>query len=43
MLDLNYSLVIQAAIFVGLWIALKWLWFDPALRLIKERSGEGRK
>ena len=38
MLDLNYSLVVQALIFVALWLALKWLWFDPALRLLKERS-----
>ena len=38
MLDLNYSLVVEALIFVVLWLALKWLWFDPALRLLKERS-----
>jgi len=38
MLELNYSLAVQALIFVVLWIALKRLWFDPALRLLKERA-----
>ena len=38
MLDLNYSLAVQAALFVALWLALKWLWFDPAMKLIAERA-----
>lgn len=38
MLELNYSLAVQALLFVVLWIALKRLWFDPALRLLKERA-----
>jgi F-type H+-transporting ATPase subunit b len=37
MLDLNYSLAVQAALFVALWLVLKWFWFDPALKLIAER------
>ena len=42
MLDLNYSLAVQALIFVALWLALKWLWFDPALRVLKERSARSQ-
>jgi F-type H+-transporting ATPase subunit b len=38
MLDLNYSLAVQAALFVALWLALKWLWFDPAMKVIAERA-----
>jgi F-type H+-transporting ATPase subunit b len=38
MLDLNYSLAVQAALFVALWLVLKWLWFDPAMKLIAERA-----
>jgi len=38
MLELNYSLAVQALLFVVLWFALKRLWFDPALRLLKERA-----
>jgi F-type H+-transporting ATPase subunit b len=38
MLDLNYSLVVQAALFVALWLVLKRLWFDPAMRVIAERG-----
>jgi F-type H+-transporting ATPase subunit b len=37
MLDLNYSLAVQAALFVALWLVLKWFWFDPALKVIAER------
>jgi F-type H+-transporting ATPase subunit b len=42
MLDLDYSLAVQALIFVALWLALKWLWFDPALRVLKERSARSQ-
>jgi F-type H+-transporting ATPase subunit b len=38
MLELNYSLVVQAVLFVALWLALKRFWFDPALRVIAERA-----
>jgi F-type H+-transporting ATPase subunit b len=38
MLDLNYSLAVQAALFVALWLVLKWLWFDPAMKVIAERA-----
>lgn len=38
MLELNYSLVLQIVLFVALWIALKRLWFEPAMRLIAERQ-----
>jgi F-type H+-transporting ATPase subunit b len=37
MLELNYSLAVQIVLFVALWMALKHFWFDPALRLLKER------
>jgi F-type H+-transporting ATPase subunit b len=33
-----YALVLQIAIFVVLWIVLKRLWFDPALRVLGERA-----
>ena len=33
-----YALVLQIAIFVVLWIVLKRLWFDPALRVLGERT-----
>lgn len=38
MLELNYSLAVQAALFVALWLVLKWLWFDPAMKVIAERA-----
>jgi F-type H+-transporting ATPase subunit b len=38
MLELNYSLAVQAVLFVALWLALKRFWFDPALRVIAERA-----
>jgi F-type H+-transporting ATPase subunit b len=38
MLELNYSLALQVILFVVLWIALKWLWFDPAMRVVAERQ-----
>ena len=38
MLELNYSFVLQVVLFLVLWAVLKRLWFDPALRLIKERA-----
>lgn len=37
MLELNYSLALQVVLFVILWIALKRLWFDPAMRVVAER------
>jgi F-type H+-transporting ATPase subunit b len=42
MLELNYTLAVQAVLFVVLWIALKQLWFDPTLRLLKERSARSQ-
>ena len=33
-----YALVLQIAIFVVLWLVLKRLWFDPALRIMHERA-----
>jgi F-type H+-transporting ATPase subunit b len=38
MLDINYTLVVQVAIFVALWLTLKRLWFEPAQALIRERT-----
>jgi F-type H+-transporting ATPase subunit b len=38
MLELNYSLVVQVALFVVLWLVLKRFWFDPAMRVIAERA-----
>jgi F-type H+-transporting ATPase subunit b len=37
-MHIDYTLLVQIALFVGLWLALKRLWFDPALRVIRERS-----
>src|SRR5438093_652234 len=34
----DYTFVIQIVIFVALWIALRRFWFEPALRLIRERA-----
>lgn len=31
-------LLVQIALFLGLWMALKWFWFDPALRVIAARE-----
>src|SRR5262245_49646296 len=36
-LDL-YTVAAQAVLFIILWVALKYLWFDRALRLIHERN-----
>jgi len=33
-----YALVLQIVIFVALWLILKRLWFDPALRIMHERA-----
>ena len=38
MLELNYSFVLQVGLFLALWAVLKKFWFDPALRVIKERA-----
>lgn len=38
MLELNYSFVLQVGLFLALWAMLKKFWFDPALRVIKERA-----
>ena len=38
MLDVNYTLLIQIPIFIILWMLLKRFWFDPALRIIRERT-----
>lgn len=29
---------VQIALFVGLWLVLKYLWFEPALRILKARE-----
>ena len=34
----DYTFLVQIAIFLVLWIVLKRLWFDPALRIIQERK-----
>ena len=34
----DYTFVIQIALFVVLWIVLKRFWFDPALRIVRERA-----
>ena len=34
----DYTFLVQIAIFLVLWVALKRLWFDPALRLVRERK-----
>src|SRR5690349_3881804 len=34
----DYTFLVQIVIFVALWIALKRLWFDPALRVVRERA-----
>src|SRR2546429_6378913 len=37
-MSIDYTLLVQMALFVALWLLLKRLWFDPALRLIRERT-----
>ena len=37
-MSIDHTLLVQIAIFVVLWLVLKRLWFDPALRLIRERT-----
>jgi F-type H+-transporting ATPase subunit b len=32
------ALLLQVAIFVALWLVLKRFWFDPALRIVRERA-----
>ena len=34
----DYTFLVQIVIFVALWIVLKRLWFDPALRIVRERT-----
>jgi F0F1-type ATP synthase membrane subunit b/b' len=34
----DYTFLVQIVIFVALWIVLKRLWFDPALRIVRERA-----
>ncbi len=38
MLELNYSLALQVVLFLVLWAVLKRFWFEPAMRVIKERA-----
>lgn len=34
----DYTFVVQIALFLALWIALKRLWFDPAMAISRERA-----
>ena len=34
----DYTFVVQIALFLALWIVLKRFWFDPALRILRERA-----
>src|SRR2546423_1408490 len=34
----DYTFLVQIALFIALWLVLKRLWFDPALRIIHERA-----
>src|SRR5437870_2388671 len=34
----DYTFLVQIAIFLVLWVVLKRLWFDPALRIVRERK-----
>jgi F-type H+-transporting ATPase subunit b len=34
----DYTFLVQVAIFIALWVLLKRLWFDAALRIIRERT-----
>src|SRR5881397_3978094 len=38
MLNVDYTLLVQIPIFIVLWMLLKRFWFDPALRIIRERT-----
>jgi len=38
MLNVDYTLLVQIPIFIVLWMLLKRFWFDPALRIIHERT-----
>src|SRR5881628_507019 len=33
----DYTFLVQIAIFLVLWLVLKRLWFDPALRIVRAR------
>src|SRR5207247_3444475 len=37
-MSIDYTLLVQMALFVALWLVLKRLWFDAALRVIRERT-----
>jgi len=37
-MSIDYTFVVQIALFVALWVVLKRLWFDPALRVIRETA-----
>jgi F-type H+-transporting ATPase subunit b len=37
-IPLDYTFIGQVVIFIALWLVLKRLWFDPALRLLRERA-----
>lgn len=34
----DYTFLVQIALFIVLWVALKRLWFDPAMAVSKERA-----
>ena len=34
----DYTFLLEIVLFVALWLVLKRLWFDPALRVIRERA-----
>jgi F-type H+-transporting ATPase subunit b len=34
----DYTFLVEIVLFVALWLVLKRLWFDPALRVIRERA-----
>ena len=34
----DYTFLVQIAIFIVLWVVLKRFWFDPALRIVRERK-----
>jgi F-type H+-transporting ATPase subunit b len=37
-MSIDYTLLVQMALFVALWLVLKQLWFDPAMRVLRERT-----
>jgi len=37
-MNVDYTLLVQIVLFIALWLVLKQLWFDPALRVIRERG-----